>query len=280
MTVPKTGTGAIRAALPRLVAAGVAGAARDARLLLAHAMEIAPDRLTLQLSDPLTPRAAARYQTAIAARVARQPLSQITGKRLFWNRSFTVTPDVLDPRPETELLVRAALSRPFARMADLGTGSGCILLSCLADMPNATGLGCDISDQALAVAASNAAALGLTGRATFRLSDWFSAIEGRFDLITANPPYLALAEMAALSPEVRFEPRIALTTGGDGLDAYRAISQSAPARLLSGGRLIVEIGPTQAQQVAAMLARAGLCDIQILQDLDGRDRVVSATKPA
>lgn len=276
-----TGAEALRGAIAHLRAAGVEDAPRDARLLLAHAAGIAPDRLTLHLADPLAAEVVARFDAAVAARAARQPVSQITGQRQFWGRSFRVTQDTLDPRPETEALVAEAVSRPFLKMLDLGTGTGCILLSCLGSMPMASGLGVDISPAALAVAEGNAQALGLAGRARFALSDWFSAVTGRFDLIVSNPPYIAAEEMAALSPEVRdWEPHLALTPGGDGLDAYRAIARGAPARLIAGGRLMVEIGPSQGQAVAGLFSRAGLEAIRILPDMDGRDRVVVAAKPA
>jgi release factor glutamine methyltransferase len=270
---------AIRAATQTLMAAGVDTPARDARLLVAHATGVAPDRLTLHEADTLLPDAATRLTDAITRRMARQPLSQITGQRLFWGRAFRVTPDTLDPRPETETLVAAVLQEPFAKMLDLGTGTGCILLSCLADNPVAHGTGTDLSPAALTVAQDNAARLHLTTRATFHLSDWFGAIHGRFDLIVSNPPYIAAAEMPALSPEVRdHEPHLALTPGGDGLDAYRTITRGAPARLLDGGRILMEIGPTQGPAVAAMLTAAGLGDIRILPDMDGRDRVIAARK--
>ncbi|MES2664788.1 MAG: peptide chain release factor N(5)-glutamine methyltransferase [Pseudomonadota bacterium] len=273
-----TGSNALRAAIPLLRDAGIPDAARDARLLLAHAMGIGSDRLTLHLPDDLAPEAVTRFHAAIAARAARQPLSQITGQRLFWGRSFRVTADVLDPRPETELLVQTALLAPFSTMLDLGTGSGCILLSCLADRPAAQGLGTDLSPAALAVAQSNADALALP-QARFARSDWFAAVTGTYDLITSNPPYIAAAEMAALSPEVRrHEPHMALTPGGDGLDAYRAIARGAGAHLVPGGRLLLEIGPTQSAAVCALLAAAGLPRAQTLTDLDGRDRVVAVTK--
>ena len=275
-----TAAEALRLAIPRLSAAGVEGAAGDARRLLAHAMGLPPDRLTLHLPDPLTDEQAAAFASAVTARLARQPVSQIVGERLFLGRSFRVTPDVLDPRPETELLVLAALERPFVRMLDLGTGSGCILLSCLAGMPVATGLGVDLSERALAVAAENAGRLGLGARAAFRVSDWFSGVAGRFDLILSNPPYIAAGEMAALSPEVRdWEPHLALSPGGDGLDAYRAIASGAGARLMAGGRLMVEIGPTQAAAVTGLFRAAGFEAIDVRRDLDGRDRVVGAVKP-
>jgi len=275
-----TAQAALREAIPRLRASGVEDAARDARLLLAHAMGVAADRLTLHLSDPLDAAANTRFQSAVAARMARQPVSQITGQRLFWGRSFLVTPDVLDPRPETEVLVAVALGQPFHHMLDLGTGSGCILLSCLADMPAAQGTGVDLSKAALSVARRNAARLDLGHRSRFQLSDWCETVQGRFDLILSNPPYIAAAEMAALSPEVRlWEPHLALTPGGDGLAAYRAIAVQCPERLLPGGRLLVEIGPTQGAAVSQLFADQGLVDLAVLPDMDGRDRVVMARKP-
>ena len=275
-----TGAEALRAAIPRLKAAGIDSAPRDARLLLAHAMGIAADRLTLHLPDTLTDPAQAAFDAAIAARLTHQPVAQIIGQRLFWGRSFKVTQDTLDPRPETEILVAEALSRPFLKILDLGTGTGCILLSCLADMPMASGTGSDLSAKALAVAQENAARLHLAARAKFTQSDWLKAISGRFDLIVSNPPYIAADEMPQLAPDVlQWEPHSALTPGGDGLDAYRAIVQQAPARLLNGGRILLEIGPTQGPAVSALLAAQGLHQIRILQDLDGRDRVVAAEKP-
>jgi release factor glutamine methyltransferase len=275
-----TGAEALRLAVPRLRAAGVEDAPRDARVLLAHALGISADRLTLHLPDEMTPQQVAAYEESLLARARRQPVAQIIGQRQFWGQSFRVTQDTLDPRPDTEALVAAALERPFLNMLDLGTGTGCVLLSCLAGMPMAMGLGTDVSPAALAVAEGNAASLGLAKRARFRLSNWFAEVPGRYDLITSNPPYIAADEMPGLAPEVRdWEPHLALTPGGDGLDAYRAIALGAPARLMAGGRLMVEIGPTQGQAVAALFAAQGLQDIRILPDMDGRDRVVSAVKP-
>ena len=271
---------ALRRAIPELQEAGIEDAARDARVLLAHALGIGHDRLTLKLQDEMTPPQEAMYDAALAARRARQPVAQITGRRLFWGLSFRVTRDVLDPRPETETLVAEALSRPFLKVLDLGTGSGCILLSCLKGMPLARGLGTDISDAALQVAMGNTRDLGLEARARFRKSDWFAGVTGAYDLIVSNPPYIAAEEMPALAPEVRdWEPHLALTPGGDGLDAYRAITRGAGARLMPGGRLLVEIGPTQGAAVADLFAVAGLQDVRVLPDLDGRDRVVTGEKP-
>lgn len=269
---------ALRAGVRELAAAGVPDPARDARLLLAHALDVPADRLTLLLPEPLPMPAAARFDAALSHRVMRRPVAQITGRRLFWGRSFRVTRDTLDPRPETEALVAAALEEPFASVLDLGTGTGAILLTLLAERPGTAGTGTDLSAAALAVAAENATALGLAPRLI--LSDWFAGVEGRFDLIVSNPPYIAASEMAALAPEVRdWEPHGALSDGGDGLDAYRAIAAGAPAHLAPGGRLAVEVGPTQAQAVAAFLSAAGLRPEGTRRDMDGRERVVIARAP-
>jgi release factor glutamine methyltransferase len=221
-----------------------------------------------------------RLDAAIIARAAHQPVAQITGKRLFWQHEFRVTRDTLDPRPETEILVQAALEQPFVRMLDLGTGTGCILISLLKSMPMAQGVGTDISPAALEVARENADVLGVSERAGFTASDWFDSITGRFDLIVSNPPYISADEMTTLSPDLRnWEPLGALSPGGDGLDAYRAIARGAGARLLAGGRILLEIGPTQGAAVCDLLSAKGFEQIAILHDLDGRDRVVAARKP-
>lgn len=210
-------------------------------------------------------------------RIRRRPVSQIIGKRAFWRHDFVVTGDTLDPRPETEALVEQALSEPFKRMLDLGTGTGAIAVSILADRPASQGVATDLSEAALKVARINAERIGVAGRLTFLRSDWYEAVGGRWDLIVSNPPYIAVEEMAALSPEVRdWEPHMALTDGGDGLTAYRAIAAGARAHLAPGGRLLVEIGPTQAAAVTEIFRRAGLDRVDVHPDLDGRDRVISA----
>lgn len=264
----------------RLRAADVPEAAGDARRLMAHALGVAPERVTLVLRDALAPEAAARWEAAVAARAARQPVAQITGGRIFWGRPFRVTRDTLDPRPETEILVAAALEAPFGCVLDLGTGTGAILLSLLAERAEARGTGTDVSAAALEVARANAAALGVGSRATFVKAEWLAGVAGVFDLIVSNPPYLAEAEVAALSPEVRlWEPRGALTPGGDGLAAYRAIAAGAAAHLAPGGRLVLEIGPAQDAAVPAILAAAGWRVAEIRRDLDGRPRVIVAERP-
>lgn len=260
--------------------AGIDGAGTDARYLLAHALGLSPDRLILVLQDEMPDGAGARFDAAIAARATHRPVAQITGRRLFWGREFRVTQDTLDPRPETEILIEAALSAPFTRVLDLGTGTGCIALTLLAERPEARGLATDLSEAALAVARDNAERLGLSDRIEFRRSDWFAAVGETFDLIVSNPPYIAEDEMAGLAPDVRdWEPHAALTPGGDGLDAYRAIAAGAAAHLAPGGRIGLEIGPTQAEAVCQMLRQGGFPAPEVLRDFDGRDRCIFATLP-
>jgi release factor glutamine methyltransferase len=268
---------AVAGGAARLAAAGVPDAATDARWLMAHALGVDPGRLLLVAGDPLPAAAAQVYDGMLSARCARQPVAQITGTRAFWGRRFTVTPDVLDPRPETETLVALALAEPFARVLDLGTGSGCIVVTLLAERAQARGVGADISPAALAVTGANALRHGVADRLILTPSDWFADLGGSYDLIVANPPYIAASEMPGLDPEVRdWEPRHALTDGADGLTAYRTIAAQAPAHLVPGGRLIVEIGAAQGPAVADLFRDAGLSDVSVHADLAGRDRVVSA----
>ena len=270
-----------RDGVARLIAAGQAEPARDVRLLLAHALGISPDRVMILLHDPVDPQAEAAFFRLIAARAEGRPVSQIIGRRQFWGRNFIVTRDVLDPRPETEALVAEALSAPFARLLDLGTGSGAIALTLLAEQGAASAVASDLSPAALDVARANAAMLGLEARVQFQLGNWFDGVTGMFDLIVSNPPYISAAEMAALDPGVLdWEPHLALSPGGDGLEAYRSIAAGAGAHLAPSGRLLVEIGPRQGAAVADLFTAAGLQDIRILPDFDRRDRVVLARAAA
>ncbi|WP_170390354.1 peptide chain release factor N(5)-glutamine methyltransferase [Ruegeria arenilitoris] len=280
MIAALTAAQAMVAATARLRAAGVDDPARDARVLLAHAARIEASRVTLIAPEELSPEIAERYEQLVSLRAIRVPVSHLLGEREFYGRRFRVSRDVLDPRPETEALIEAALSQPFDRVLDLGVGSGCILITLLAERSSATGLGVDLSEAACLQASANAVAHGVQDRAEIQRSDWFENIGGHFDLIVSNPPYIALDEMDGLSPEVReHEPRLALTDEADGLDAYRRIAAGAPDHLVPGGRLLVEIGPTRAQAVSALLDAAGLADIRVVPDLDGRDRVVGARMP-
>ncbi|HBS50054.1 MAG TPA: peptide chain release factor N(5)-glutamine methyltransferase, partial [Rhodobacteraceae bacterium] len=246
----------------------------------AHAARVDAARVTLIAPEELAPEIAERYEQLIALRAIRVPVSHLVGERAFYGRRFKVSPDVLDPRPETETLIEAALAEPFSRVLDPGTGSGCILVTLLAERVEAQGLGVDLSEAACLQAGANAVLHQVADRADIRASDWFAAVEGRFDLIVSNPPYIAASEMEGLSDEVRrHEPRLALTDEGDGLGAYRAIAGGALAHLVPGGRLIVEIGASQGAAVCALFEAAGLSRLQVLRDLDGRDRVVCGRAP-
>ncbi|MEP2640252.1 peptide chain release factor N(5)-glutamine methyltransferase [Roseobacter sp.] len=268
------------AAMARLRAAGVPDPARDARVLLAHAAKVDAARVTLIAPEDIAPEIAERYESLIALRAVRVPVSQLIGAREFYGRPFNISRDVLDPRPETETLIEAALSAPFDRVLDLGTGSGCILVTLLAERQDATGLGVDVSDAACLHASANAARHAVADRAQIMQSDWFEAVEGRYDLIVANPPYLAAAEMATVQPELRdHEPRIALTDEQDGLSVYRIIAAQSQGYLNARGRVLVEIGYRQGAQVTDIFRAQGWGEVAILPDLGGHDRVVSAAKP-
>ncbi|MBF9059973.1 peptide chain release factor N(5)-glutamine methyltransferase, partial [Rhodobacterales bacterium HKCCSP123] len=229
---------------------------------------------------PLPAEVLAGAEAALGRRLAREPLAQILGAWEFHGRSFKVTRDTLVPRPDTETLVDLALARPFDRLIDLGTGTGAIAVTLLAERGGAGGVASDISGAALAVAAGNAAGHGVGGRLQLIEADWWDGVDGAFDLVVSNPPYVTEAEYAALAPEVtEWEPRGALTPGGDGLSAYRAILAGLRAHLVPGGRCLVEIGAGQGDAVAALFAAAGLADVAVHPDINGKPRVVEGTMP-
>ncbi|WP_147105189.1 peptide chain release factor N(5)-glutamine methyltransferase [Tateyamaria sp. syn59] len=269
------------AATARLRAAGVPDPARDARVLLAYAAQVDAARVTLIAPEDIAPDIADRYDHLIALRAVRVPVSHLIGQRDFYGRAFKVSADVLDPRPETETLVEAALSEDFARVLDLGTGSGCVLVTLLAERAEAHGVGVDLSEAACLQASANAVLHGVTARVAIRQGDWFNPVEGRFDLIVANPPYLSAFEMEEVAPELRdHEPRMALTDEGDGLTAYRTIADQAGSYLTAQGRVLCEIGWQQGPEVRAIFENGGWGIVDILPDLDGRDRVLLARNPA
>jgi len=268
---------AVAQAVGQLRAAGIQGAQRDARALTAFALGVAPSQIILLGPEAFDAVSAQRLTAALARRLQREPVSKIIGWRQFWGREFHISTAVLDPRPETETLIVEALKRPAHRVLDLGTGSGILAITLMAEWPATQALATDISPAALAVAGQNATRLGGADRIQFLQSVWLDAVEGSFDLIVANPPYITAEEMVALEPDVRdFDPHVALSPGGDGLDAYRAIFAAAPAHLEPQGRLIVEIGHRQAEAVFQLLELAGFTPLGFHRDLAGRDRVVSA----
>jgi len=273
---------ALAAATAYLGEAGVESGARDARALMAAALGISADRITMKLEECPPKAHLRRFGTFIEQRLAHMPVSRILARRLFWGREFIVSPDVLDPRPETEVLIAVALKDgPCRRILDLGTGSGAIGVTLLAEWREAAAVLTDVSAEALEVAAANAACAGVGQRMEKLRSDWYERVVGGFDLVVSNPPYVTLAEFGELAPEVRLhDPAISLTDGGDGLSAFRLIAAGLTHHLKPGGRVLVEIGPTQAAAVSGMFADAGLDRIVVHQDLDGRDRVVGAVMAA
>jgi len=260
---------------------GIDGATRDARLLLADAMGLGVDRLTIEAEKTVSQMDLETFSAMLDRRVGHEPVARILGRRAFWGRDFMVTPDVLDPRPETETLIAAALEgAPAAQILDMGTGTGILALTLLAEWPQARAVASDVSEEALIVCVKNAGQHGLGAQLSVVVSDWYQQIDGQFDLIVSNPPYIAAAEMGDLAEEVRqFDPFIALSPGGDGLDAYREIAAGAPAHLVPDGRILVEIGPTQGAAVSALFQDAGLSETTVFPDMDGRPRVVAANMP-
>lgn len=281
---PRTRADLLAEGAAALAAAGIDAAGREARLLLRAASGLEGAALSARLDAAPAPAEAARFSAGVAERARRRPLSQIVGWREFWGRRFRVTEAVLDPRPDSEALIAAALDGPApGRVLDLGLGSGCLLLTLLAERSGATGLGVERSPAALAVARENAAALGVAARAELVEGDWWQGVHGRFDLVVCNPPYVTSAEWRALSPEVRaWEPTEALIPSddpGDGLAAYRAVAAGLAAALSPRGRALLEVGAGQAGAVAALLEAAGLDVAALHEDMDGRARVVEARLP-
>lgn len=263
---------------------GIESPRLDAEVLLSHILGRERIYLYVHFDEPLEPAELARYREAIKQRVQRVPVAYIIGEKEFMGLTFKVTADTLVPRPDTEILVQAAVERLRARgetprFADIGTGSGAICLSILHFLPKAQADTVDISPAARAVAEENAAALEVADRVTFHTGDLLAPLAGQcYDAILSNPPYIPDGDIAALAPEVRLkEPRTALAGGRDGLDFYRRLTADAPAHLKDGGFLAVEIGIHQAAPVAA-LAVPAFSRTEILKDYAGIERVVIAWK--
>lgn len=249
----------------------------DAECLLAHALQRDRTWLFAHAGDPLPADALRLYETLLSRRAQGEPVAYLLGRRGFWTLQLETTPAVLIPRPETELLVEQALARiatdRTARVADLGTGSGAIALAIATERPQARLVATDASEQALAVARTNADAHGI-GNIEFRRGDWLSPLaDERFDLIASNPPYIAAGDPHLQQGDLRFEPYAALASGSDGLDAIRIIVRDSPAHLEPGGWLLLEHGWEQGDAVRALLREAGFTEVATMRDLEGRDRV-------
>jgi release factor glutamine methyltransferase len=258
----------------------------DARILVGHAVGLDHTGLAAAATRPLTMTEAETLATLVARRLAHEPVARIVGVREFWGLPFRLTPDTLVPRPDSETVVEAALAALDAgggratvrRLADIGTGSGALLLALLSELPQASGVGTDLNVRALAAARRNARDLGLAARAQFVACDFGGALAGGgLDLVVSNPPYVTTGQIATLAPEVRdYEPAVALDGGTDGLAAYRDIAVQAGRLLAPGGLLIVEIGFGQAGDVTAIFRAAGLMVKGIRNDLAGVPRALLA----
>jgi release factor glutamine methyltransferase len=263
-----------------LRAAGIEAPRLEARRLLAHAMGCREEDLLRDARAAVPAAAAAAFGAALRRRAGHEPLAHILGRQGFWTLELGVSAATLIPRADSEAIVEAALAafeapEAIGRVLDLGTGTGALLLAVLAEAPGAWGVGVDLSPAAAALAARNAAANGLAGRAAFLAGDWDSALAGSFDLVLSNPPYIASEEIAGLMPEVaRHEPRLALDGGADGLGAYRRILARLRALLAPGGRAVLELGIGQRADVEAIAARQGLRSLGARADLGGVERAL------
>lgn len=264
----------------KLKVALIEEAVLDAQLLITHVLDISPIDYALETELIISENDLMEIDRLVGLRVSRMPMSQIFGDKEFWSLNFKVTKDTLTPRPDSETLIEACLkdtkdTKAELRILDMGTGSGCLLLTLLNEFPNATGLGIDISDKALTVAKENAQSLSLLKRADFRISHWTEKLghQEKFDIIISNPPYIGLDEKDGLSPEVRdHEPDTALFSGSDGLGDYRLIAGQVFTHLNPNGMIILEIGHTQADNVKEIFISSGFNNITVYKDLGRRDR--------
>ena len=272
--------------LATLNGAGIDGAGLDVRRLLAAALELPEAQILARPEHHLSPEHAQMFAAFIERRRGREPVSRILGARAFYGRSFAVSPATLDPRPESETLIETTLdvvrregwsSLPL-RILDVGTGTGCLILTLLSELPRATGLGTDLSEAALEVARDNAAALGLSQRVGWRASDLLENVAEQFHIVISNPPYLREAELAAVDPEVsRFDPHLALNGGEDGLEIFRRLSKGI-GKVVRNGWVVLEVGHDQADSVAEMLkplTSGRHADVTFTRDVAGRRRCVA-----
>ncbi|MFA5040853.1 MAG: peptide chain release factor N(5)-glutamine methyltransferase [Bdellovibrionales bacterium] len=274
----------------RLTCAGVEDPFLNIRVLVGHALGLTPEDVPNHESRILTEKEVSLIDSLIERRSRRETLNRIIGKGEFCGLWFELNEATLEPRPESEIIVRFITKkiktlfwrlrpRKPMRILDLGTGSGCILLSFLHTFPDATGQGIDLAPRAIDKARENAKRLGLDKRCEFRINDWDTGIKEKFDIVSFNPPYIPAADMPMLMPAVRdFDPHLALYGGKDGLDPYRVVVPSLPRLLKKGGYAGIELGDEQTDAVGSLLKKAGFTDIQLLIDFRGFDRVFVVRK--
>ncbi len=261
----------------KLSRSGIDGAARDARVLTAFAIGIPISELSLKLNELMSDQIISKLEKLILRRIDREPISKILGRREFWGRSFSINENVLDPRPDTETLIDFVIEKPVKSVLELGTGSGAIAITLACEWKEVHVTAIDISEDALSLARSNAEKYNVQNKVHFLKSDWFETVRGSFDLIISNPPYIGLIEQDKISAEVlKFDPKVALFAGHDGLDAYRKIIPKLIKFLNPHGLVVLETGASQSNQVKYMMNAVGFIDAKIVEDLSGKDRLVTA----
>ena len=261
----------------KLSHSGIESAARDARVLTAYALEVPISDLSLKINDKVSSNIISKLEKLILRRINREPISKILGRREFWGRTFSINKNVLDPRGDTETLIDYVIEKPVKKVLELGTGSGVIAVTLACAWKEVQVTAVDISEDALLLAQINAEKFNVENKIQFLKSDWFENVEGIFDMIISNPPYIGWVEQDKISAEVKkYDPEIALFAGYDGFDAYKKIIPSLSKFLNKDGLVVLEIGASQSSQVKDIMNSCGFFDVEILKDLSGKERAVAA----
>ena len=261
----------------KLSHSGIESAARDARVLTAYALEVPISDLSLKINDKVSANIISKLEKLILRRINREPISKILGRREFWGRTFSINKNVLDPRGDTETLIDYVIEKPVKTVLELGTGSGVIAVTLACAWKEVQVTAVDISEDALLLAQINAEKFNVENKIQFLKSDWFENVEGIFDMIISNPPYIGWVEQDKISAEVKkYDPEIALFAGYDGFDAYKKIIPSLSKFLNKDGLVVLEIGASQSSQVKDIMNSSGFFDVKILKDLSGKERAVAA----
>ena len=261
----------------KLSQSGIESAARDARILTAHALGVPISDLSLKITDKVSANIIFKLEKLILRRVNKEPISKILGRRDFWGRTFSINKNVLDPRGDTETLIDYVIGKPRKTVLELGTGSGVIAVTLACEWKEVQVTAIDISEDALLLAQINAEKFNVQDKIHFLKSDWFDNVEGMFDLIISNPPYVGWMEQDEISIEVKkYDPEIALFAGNDGFDAYKRIIPNLAKFLNPDGFVVLEIGASQSKKVKNMMNSFGFFDVEIVKDLFGKDRLITS----